>query len=388
MQNRNLVFFGEDWGRHPSTAQFIAKKLLARGYKIVWVDSLGLRQPKINKDDFCRIMHKALTVATQRLTNKKNIAAGNENSTFIHFVPLVIPFHKYALVRVINRAILTRKIRRILKDNNIANPVLVVACPGAEGVVGAIGESKSVYYCADEYSVFPGLDTGLVKKLEKHILEKIDCIIATSRGLYDKKKVEGKPTYLLPHGVEYDHFSKASLPGTEIPEDIRLLKRPIIGYHGLIQDLIDFDIIKGIARKRPDWSIVMIGDRIFDVNNVPTEKNIHFLGRKPYEELPNYIKAFDVCLIPYKIVERTMYSNPVKLREYLASGKPIVSTPQPEVLYYKRYLKIASDARGFVDAIEALLSNDTGEDRRLRMGIAEQETWEKVVDKFEHILYG
>lgn len=382
----SVIFFGEDWGRHPSTGQFIAQELLDRGYRVLWIDSLGLRQPSLSRVDVGRIFKKLRTALFTQSSESEKDSNGPENRAFIHLVPLVIPFHKYAGARVINRWTLVRSIRGICARHKMVDPVLVVACPGAEGVVGRLREKKSIYYCADEYSVFPGMDRNLVGMLEQKLIRRVNVLVVTSRGLLKTKKREGIPIHFLPHGVDYLHFSKADSGETVMPEEARTIKKPVIGYHGLIQDLIDFDIIRGIARKRPEWSIVMIGEAIFDAKKIPEEKNIHFLGKKRYEDLPSYIKAFDVGLIPYKIVERTVYANPVKLREYLASGKPIVSTALPEVLHYRDVVRIADDANGFVKEIESLLSNDRPADSKMRMEKARAESWDVIVDRFEKIM--
>jgi len=130
----------------------------------------------------------------------------------------------------------------------------------------------------------------------------------------------------------------------------------------------------------------MIGPTIFDVGNLPRLPNIHFMGGRSREQLPNYVKSFDVCMIPYKVVERTIYANPLKLRQYLASGRPVVSTPLPEVKKYEGLVKIAKDPADYVRHIEFLLDHDTPKDARRRMDAVRGEDWEGILKRIEALL--
>ena len=210
--------------------------------------------------------------------------------------------------------------------------------------------------------------------------------MVTSKPLYEKKRKFNPNTILIPHGVDFDHFSRAASPDTVVPTDIGRISKPIIGFYGLIQDLIDFDLITYIAEKRPDWSIVMIGPTIFDVGDLPSLRNIHFLGPRKREDLPNYVKAFDVCIIPYKLVERKIYASPLKLRQYMASSKPVVSTALPEVMNYTHLVKIANSREEYLSHIAFLLAEDTAEDAKQRMNAARAESWEHIMKRIEQVL--
>jgi len=202
----------------------------------------------------------------------------------------------------------------------------------------------------------------------------VDIVIAPSRALHDSKSRLHSNVVYLPHGVDFDHFAAASHLLTPIPPEIVSLPKPIIGFHGLVQELIDFDMIDAIARERPTWSIVLVGRRNFDVVALPARPNIHYLGERPYADIPRYLKGFDVCLIPYRLVPRTLFANPVKLREYLATGKPIVSTPLPEVLAFGDLVEVASTASEFLVKIEVCLARQDAPSAR-RMAAVRDETW-------------
>ncbi|MFQ5853049.1 MAG: glycosyltransferase [Candidatus Binatia bacterium] len=367
----SVICFGEDWNRHPGSAQDIMERLSSTR-KVLWIDSLGLRRPRLTLEDAKRIITK--------ITNWIK-GAKHEGDTLVVYTPLVLPFYGSRTARKINAIILRMAITRLIRKNDASQPVLWISCPAAEGVVGSLGEVKSIYYCADEHSVFPGLSKETVTALEHSLLRKVDLVIVTSKNLYDKKVVFNRNTYFIPHGVDFDHFSRASKPETIVPSEIDRIRKPIVGFYGLIQDLIDFELIRSVAETRADWSFVMIGPLQFDAGVLPALPNVHFVGRRDREELPNYVKGFDVCMIPYKLVDRTIYANPLKLRQYLASGKPIVSTPLPEVKKYDGLVKIAKNDEEFIAHVEYLLRHDSPEDGFKRMDSVREENWDRIMER-------
>jgi glycosyltransferase involved in cell wall biosynthesis len=182
-------------------------------------------------------------------------------------------------------------------------------------------------------------------------------------------------THVAGHGVDHGLFSRALSPETRVPEDLVALPRPVLGFYGTLQDWVDLDLVAEVARRRPDWSIVLIGTVHVDTAVVADLPNVHLLGRRRNDELPAYCKGFDVGLIPYRQSEQLRYRNPIKLREYLSAGLGVVSTEVPEVRRYARWCSIAGDAAGFVRAIERVLADDSPALRRERSRAMREETW-------------
>ena len=181
---------------------------------------------------------------------------------------------------------------------------------------------------------------------------------------------------MSPHGVDHAQFARALDPDLALPADVASLPRPIIGFYGTIQDWVDLDLIAGVAKRRPAWTFVLLGQIMVDVEKLRALPNVHLLGRKPHEQLPAYCKAFDVGLIPYVISERMTYVNPIKLREYLSAGVPVVSTAVPEVVRHKDLCAIASTPDEVEAAIaKALDEKDKPRARRLRSDAMRNETW-------------
>jgi glycosyltransferase involved in cell wall biosynthesis len=186
--------------------------------------------------------------------------------------------------------------------------------------------------------------------------------------------------HVSPHGVDTEVFALASAPETTIPPELNDLPRPIIGSWGLIDPRVDLGIVEHIARVRPHWTILLIGRAATDVAALKSLPNVIFAGVKPYTELPGWAKAIDVCILPYVQTPLVLASSPLKLREYLASGKPLVATPLPEALLLGEAVLTASTPDDFVAAIEQALATNSPELVALRQRSVAGNTWDAVVE--------
>jgi glycosyltransferase involved in cell wall biosynthesis len=379
---KTIICFAEDWARFPSSAQEIMSRLSV-DYRILWIDSLGLRAPRLCKDDLKRIWSKLGKWFKGPESCHPN---KTEDTEIMVYTPIVIPYFRYGFIRWINQWILRLELRALIKKYDFGHRILWIACPAAADMVGKLGEERSIYYCADEHAELPGMSRELVDKLEEKLLKKVDCVLVTSEALLSWKKPKNAATVYIPHGVDFDHFIKATAESTPIPDDIKVYPKPIIGYYGLIQDLIDIELIQCIAQSRPDWSVAMIGPVIFDIKSLPELPNLFFLGARPYSTLPNYLKAFDVCLIPYRNTERMRYANPLKLRQYLAAGKPVISTPVPESLRYQDVIRIGHTPEEFINQIEQALHINSTEEITRRINRVKPEAWDKILPQIEKLL--
>ena len=237
-----------------------------------------------------------------------------------------------------------------------------------------------VYYCTDEWSKFTYVDGQKTADAELRLIKCSDVVFATAQNLVDYRLPLNHETHLALHGVDQSQFAKALDPATPIPEDLASIKKPVLGFYGTIQDWIDFDLLKFLATRHPEWSIVMLGHAYVDVTRLKQFPNVHLLGRKEHPTLPNYCKGFDVGIIPYIVNERILTVNPIKLREYLSAGLPVVSTAFPEVERYPQYCAAAKTFEDFEAAVVAALQSDSPEKRRQRSESMKAETWEKKVD--------
>lgn len=243
-----------------------------------------------------------------------------------------------------------------------------------------------VYDCMDLFRGFRA-SVGDVQDIENELLEKADVVFTGGRSLQKSKEGVNLHTYCFPSGVEYDHFFKATKPETKIPDDIKDIPHPILGYWGAIDERIDFELIDHICEKKPDWSIVFLGP-VVGLEEIPVkQKNFHHLGGKDYEDLPRYLKAFDACLMPFVISELTRHISPTKTPEYLSGGKPVVSTPIPDVMAeYSDVVSITGDYDEFIEKTEKLLTHPLPELHNKIRKKAETKSWEFIAGEMKQII--
>jgi glycosyltransferase involved in cell wall biosynthesis len=347
LRDRDFIVFSDDWGRHPFSCMHIMKRFLPHN-KILWVNTMGMRRPRLSTYDFWRSAEK-IGSWFGRSTSREEIP-----SNLRVISPVMIPFSNVSAVRAFNKASVIRTVRKGMRQLHISQPILLTTLPNAIDYVGAFGEVLDIYYCVDEFSKWPGVLKELVEGVEKDLIKKADLIVATSEELQKTKKKDSVPTYLLPHGVEINHFRKSQT--LEPAPLIKSFKKPTIGYFGLIDGHVDLELLGYLINKRPEWSFIFIGPVKVNINGLRKNPNAFFFPPVSYIDLPHYITGLDVCMLPYKMNELTRYSNPLKLKECLAAGKPVVSTALPEVLKIKEVVRIAWTKEEFLEQISEALS--------------------------------
>ena len=373
IRNQNFIVFSDDWGRHPSSCQHIFKRI-ALNNRILWINTIGMRLPRLDGQDMKRGINKILS-----WSRHKDLQYGN----LIVFSPFMLASFRSNISRKINKLLLTKTIKSQCRKYRIYQPILVTTLPIVADLIGKLGEIKSIYYCVDEFPQWLGMMKETIRKMEKDLISKVDSVLAASDKLYQSKRTNQCPTYLFSHGVDFEHFMKAGLEGTRVPADITSIKRPIIGLYGSFDERTDFNIIKHISMTHSDWSIVLIGRALTKLKEFGRLRNVFFLGPRPYQLLPNYLKSFDVCIIPYIVSDGSIFnSSPVKLREYLAAGKPIVSTPVPEVEKFNEIVKITNDKDEFVKLIELSLEENNKEKIKIRQEVVKNESWDVKAEEF------
>ena len=342
-----MLCFSHDWTGDPLSKTHLMR-LLARENRILWVNSIGYRAPSVSGRDLRRIAQKLRAAATPVREVEPNL--------FV-LSPLVIPAYGIAAMRRVNRELLRFQVLRAMRKLGFNNVINWVFNPAAAVIAGALDEQMLIYYCVDEYTAFSDVPTESLILLERELLHKAALVIVSADRLLQSKKGENPHTVLVRHGVDHAHFSKALRPETRIPDEIANLPRPIIGYFGLMAaDWIDIDLMVRVAKHFSKGSLVLLGKVTTDVSALSALPNVHLLGRKPYADLPAYSKGFDVAILPFPISEVTLNANPLKVREYLAAGLPVVSTAIPEVEVLGM-CRIGRDPAGFIAEIEAALAD-------------------------------
>jgi glycosyltransferase involved in cell wall biosynthesis len=286
---------------------------------------------------------------------------------------------------------LTREGVASLNDNHEFDlPLLWYYSPmDAAWSLGHFPNRGVIYDCMDELSNFTGAPPALVKN-ELHLINHADIVFAGGYALGEKKSKQHPNVHTFGCGVDFPHFSKASDPGTAIPPDIDFMKRPILGWFGVVDERVNYDLVGDIARRRrPDWSIAMVGPVVkVDPNLLPHSPNLFWLGSRDYQQLPNYCRAFDVCMMCFAINTATDFINPTKGLEYMATGKPIVSTPVRDVVrQWSDIVRIAGTTDEFIAATEEALKAGP-DDPRIRMGreLAQKNSWESTVQSMDSLI--
>jgi glycosyltransferase involved in cell wall biosynthesis len=222
--------------------------------------------------------------------------------------------------------------------------------------------------------MFGYLDRARTEAAERALLRKVDAVFAINDALAGKKRAVNPHTFVSPHGVDHASFARALDPVLRVPDDLAALPEPRIGFYGTLRDWVDLPLVAEVARARPQWSFALIGQQLGDTSAVHGLRNVHLLGQRRHDELPAYCKGFAVGMIPYRIDERMAFVNPLKLREYLSAGLPVVSTAVPEVARYAHLgVRIANDAPTFLAALEHALADPTA--RSARSAAMAAETW-------------
>jgi glycosyltransferase involved in cell wall biosynthesis len=219
-----------------------------------------------------------------------------------------------------------------MRQLGFRRPINWVFNPAAAVLAGTLGEDRVVYYCVDEYTAFAGVPSEALIDLERGLCRRADLVVVSAERLLRSKGPYNPRTVLVRHGVDFDHFRQALDPATAVPAEIANLPKPVIGYFGLMSaDWVDVPLLEAVARHFSGGSLVLIGKVAMDLGPLTQMPNVHVLGRKPYQTLPAYCKGFDAAVIPFPVSPVTLSANPLKAREYLAAGLPVVSTPIPEV---------------------------------------------------------
>lgn len=368
LRGRDMLCFGHDWTGDPLSKTHLMR-LLARDNRILWINSIGYRAPAASKRDFSRAINKlkAATVPVKEV--ERNIFVLN---------PLAIPAYGVSWMREVNRQLLRFQVNRAMRKLGFSRPINWVFTPTAAVVAGSLGEEMVAYYCVDEFTAFSGIPPQLVA-LEADLIRRADLVIVSADRLLKSKSDKNPNTVLIRHGVDYDTFRKALDPETKIPDEIARLPKPVIGYFGLMaEDWIDIDLMVKVAKHFSGGSMVLLGKVTTDMTRLTSLPNVHLLGRKPFETLPNYSKGFDVAINPFPISEVTLNANPLKVREYLAAGLPVVSTKIPEVEVLG-LCRIGETPEQFIREIEEALK-DPGP-TAARSETMKNETWAGRVEE-------
>lgn len=382
MRGKNIVFIGhEPWGFLRYRRQQIVTKLVENDNRILYFEP-----PKAWSTRYCNKYQRNIGIREVR------------RYLFIYTPVNIFPFNRFKIMEKLNFFFINMVIKRFINNWDFCNPIIIGSCNMLFLKYIKYYRRKSnliIYDWADLYSANQYLspkDSRIICRMEKKLSELADIVFVVSNNLYNRSKKTNPNTYLLPNGVDFDHFYQVNSSEIKIAPDMVKIKPPIIGYTGALKPSFDFNLICYIAKNNPNWSIVLIGpprkdDRILEeVKSMKKYRNIFLLGEKPYELLPNYIKKFNVCILPYKKIKYTDYFDPLKLYEFLATGKPIVSSDYPAARRFKSVISISNNYNGFVEHIKKILRQKNHKNMYKQIEMAEYNSWDVRINEMVSIV--
>lgn len=375
-----VCFAGEDWWyHHPHSKNHILKRL-AKHNRVLFVNSITMGLPSIGNPDF---FHKIRRKLRSYLRWLRKAPEGLWVMT-----PINVPLYGSRFFRALNRVLLVLQLRLVMFFLNLRRPIVWVAIPTAADLVNSLDAKLLVYQVSDKYDVNEdsALSRAVIRDMDARLKKQAAVVMYSGRKLFEE--AEPRHRYFLEQAVDYERFANLP-PGT--PADIAAIPRPVLGYVGAADwYTMDVALIEHVAKARPDWHWVFIGSK----SNVVrlSAPNIHFLGTKPYSELPRYYRHIDVCVLPWVQDNAfTNYGSAIKVREYLATGKPVVISPLYEYLRTPG-VRIYRSTEEFLAMVQESLSADFPCDREARQKVVLNCTWDvrarEVAELFRGLLEG
>ena len=357
------IVFGDDWGVHPSTTQHLILNMPADN-NAIWIDSIGMRSPRINWVDFRRVLSKGSALFDTRASATNRLYRGSVGDV-TRIKPHVLPLHHLPAAVKYNKHWLNKKISAALGNGHSDNRILLTANPVVAYYSDALRFDKLVYLRLDDYNEYPGCDPALVADAETKIYAQADLVVATARTLLPGAPFANKGRY-LPQGVQTDAF---------LGVPVEPSREPVLGFFGSIAPWLDFDLIESVAERAPDWTLEFIGKPDYVPASMRKFDNVKILPAVPFDGLWRRISHWTAAWIPFKINELTVGVNPLKVREYLAAGLPTHCTPLPEVTDLASQIFVTSDAEQLVAWLRQSLRGDSAELRMKRRASVANESW-------------
>jgi hypothetical protein len=404
-----FVVFADDWGRHPSSCQHIFRRILPKA-EVLWVNTVGLRTPRISLYDIKRsgeiLSHwlkpggrgaepagdaPGTAAATDPGAASASAMTGNGRPASATQAarqpkvarPVMLPFFHWAWADALNQRLIRRGVDAALEGFAPGKRrVLVSTLPIIPGLFRDGPWARKVYYCVDDFTTWPGVSGDTMRRLEERTLPHCDVMIATSTGLLETRGPKVPRAHLLTHGVDGAHFRRAlsAAPHPSLAD----LPRPVLGLFGSFDARVDGEILRDLARRHAGGTVVVMGPVDRDLSEFASCPNIRFLGPVPYAELPERIAALDVLVLPYVVDASTDKINPLKLKEYLATGKPVVTSPLPEARRLSDFCLVAGKEE-FPVAVEQALRESAVRGRSPAKALEDflaSESWEGKAERF------
>jgi glycosyltransferase involved in cell wall biosynthesis len=373
-----VVLYAPPWdGPAQFSKHHLARYLAARGHRVLYVEAplgpLSLARRRTSAVSELRATQAPPRAVTDRLWVRR------------YFNP--VPYHAVSGVtstRTANRIgqrLLAPSIRRDLGRLGLCRPVIVAGLPHAVDALPRLPRRALAYHCADDYAHVRGFPASL-PSLERDLCRQADLVIVTAETLRAPRAAYNPNTHWVPNGVDTAHFTAPAEPA----DALRTLPRPVLGFVGGLAQWVDVDLLAVIARARPDASVVLVGPISRDVEAIARLPNVRLLGPRSYADVPRYLAAMDVALIPFVTDAVTYHADPIKAYEYLAAGVPVVATDLPALRRLRPLVRLASSPSRFLIEIDAALHEGREAGRAARQAEATHHDWSYRFAEVERLL--
>jgi hypothetical protein len=368
-----LLVFSDDWGRHPSSCQHLIRHLIPHRF-VTWVNTIGMRRPRFDR-----------ATATRGFEKLREWFAPESAPDFARLAilsPKMWPSFRSRFARWLNRCLLARAVRAVTETEPA--PIAITTLPLVADLVGRVRAARWVYYCVDDYSAWPGLDGRTLRAMEAELVEKVDVAIAVSEPLHHRLAKPGRPAHLLTHGVDLEFWRK-QVP-SEVPASLRDLASipgPLVVFWGVIDRRMETEFLCPLGETMTEGTILLVGPRDRPDPSLARMPRLRNHPPVPLDDLPFLANRAAVLIAPYTDLPVTRAMQPLKLKEYLATGKPVVVRKLPATEPWADCCDVMETPEAFASAVMQRLQTGLPDDQRRARERLKDESWAAKAALFE-----
>jgi glycosyltransferase involved in cell wall biosynthesis len=370
-----MLVFADDWGRHPSSCQHLVLQLLGR-YRVDWINTVGTRAPRLDLATLRR--------GAEKLRDWARPARGQGplDGPLRVANPRMWPWFRSSFDRRLNRALLRSQLAS-LAESDSGPSVVVTTIPLVADLVGLLPARRWVYYCVDDFGAWPGLDSGPLRAMERRLVDRADVAIAASEVLRDRLRALGRDAHLLTHGIDPDHWRPRPDP-RPLPT-LDGLPRPLIVFWGVVDRRMDLAFLARLSDDLEGGTILLVGPESDPDPALAAIPRVALHPPLPYERLPDLAREASVLIMPYADLPVTRAMQPLKLKEYLATGRPAVARDLPATRPWADCLELADSPAAFSAAVRLRAATGLPDDQRQARRRLEGESWAAKASAFERL---
>jgi glycosyltransferase involved in cell wall biosynthesis len=373
----SLLIFSDDWGRHPSSCQHLAR-ILKESHRIWWVNTIGTRRPRLDLATLRRALEKARQWSDPPISDELP-------ANPIVLNPRMWPYFRSSFDRKLNRELLRRQLLPVVEASR--SPVIAITTiPIVADLVGVLPVDRWIYYCLDDYEEWPGLDKVALRSMESQLLGRVDSVIAVSDHLREKFAGMGRQADVLTHGTDLAHWAESDLTTSATP--LAHLPGPLIVFWGVVDRRMDVAMLERLGADLDRGTIVLVGPEADPDPALDRVPRLVRVGPIPYDDLPAVARAARVLIMPYADLPVTRAMQPLKLKEYLATGKPVVVRNLPSTRCWSDALDLVNSPGEFSEAVRRRLGEGLDPSQVAARRRLVYESWEAKAAEFELLALG